>query len=93
MHRQRHKTALERPELRQPSSPRQAENPGGTMAIKVQRTPEVESAVRKYAQEVESELRKYTQEQLIKEARFARALAQEGLELIEEGIARSQASR
>jgi hypothetical protein len=74
--------ALERPELREPSSPRQAANPGGTMAVKVQRTPEVESALRKYAQE-----------QLIKDARLARALAQEGLKLVEEGLQRVGAKR
>jgi hypothetical protein len=82
LYRSRHRAALERPELRMETSPRQSANPGGTMAVKVQRTPEVEAALRKYAQE-----------QLIKDARLARALAQQGIKLIEEGIARSRASR
>ena len=69
--------ALDRPEMRAPSSQRQSANPGGTFALKVQRTPEVEAA-----------LRKYEQEQLIKHARLARALVQEGLELVEEGLER-----
>lgn len=69
--------ALDRPELREPSSQRQAANPGGTFALKIQRTPEVEAA-----------LRKYEQEKLIKDAKLARALVQEGIDLVEEGLER-----
>jgi len=72
--------ARSRPELREPSSPRQTANPSGTFALKVQYAPEVEAALRRYAQE-----------QLIKDARFARALVQEGIELVEEGLERAGA--
>ena len=41
----------------------------------------------------EAALRRYAQEQLIKDARFARALAQEGIELVEEGLERVGAKR
>jgi hypothetical protein len=77
MHRQRHQTALERPELRQSTSPRMPTPGTATMPIKQQRTPELEAA-----------LRKHKQEQLIKDARLARALVQEGIELVEEGLER-----
>lgn len=69
--------ALDRPELRAQSSPRMPTPGTATMPIKQQRTPELEAALRKYAQE-----------QLIKDDRFARALAQEGLELVEDGLER-----
>jgi hypothetical protein len=66
-------TALDRPELREPSSPRQAANPGGTMAIKVQRTPEQDAAIKQYLKA----------KQL---AQIGKDFAWEGLELVEEGL-------
>ncbi len=67
--------ALGRPELREASSPRQADNPSGTMAIKVQRTAEQDAAIKQYL-----EARRLAQ--------IGKAFARDGLELVEEGLGR-----
>ncbi len=75
LYRQRHQTALERPELREPSSPRQAANPAGTFALKVQRTPEQDAAIKQYLEAKQI-------------AQIGKDFAREGLELVEEGLER-----
>lgn len=80
LHRSRHQSALDRPELREPSSPRQAANPAGTFALKVQRSAKDQEAIERYLEAKRL-------------AQIGQDFAREGIELVEEGLERAGAKR
>jgi hypothetical protein len=80
MHRQRHQTALERPELRLSTSPRVPAAGATSMAIKPQRTPEQDAAIERYLEAKRL-------------AQIGQDFARDGIELVEEGLERAGAKR